>query len=79
VNAEDPSKQKELESLPKIAYVDTETRLPDMVRIAGETRVFKFSQTPPSSVQTLPDDLAAEIKNGNEIRAKRNAAPQAEY
>jgi hypothetical protein len=79
VNAEDPSKQKGLESLPTIAYVDAETHLPIMVRAAGETRVFNFSQTPPTSMQTLPDDLAAEIKIGDEIRAKRTAAPHTEY
>ncbi|HEY0258093.1 MAG TPA: hypothetical protein VGC39_11665 [Candidatus Methylacidiphilales bacterium] len=79
VNAGDPSKQKELESLAKIALVDAETRLPVMVRAEGETRVFKFTESPPASVQTLPEDLASEIKEGDEIRAKRTAAPQREY
>lgn len=79
LNAEDPSQQNKLGSLPKIAYIDAETRLPVMVRAAGETRVFKFTQPPPTSIQSLPGDLADEIKQGDEIRAQRNAAPQREY
>lgn len=79
VPAGTPGKLKELESLPTIAYIDAETRLPILVRAAGETRMFKFTQPPPTSIQTLPDELADEIKKGDEIRAKRNAAPQREY
>jgi len=78
VNVAEPAGQKALESLPTIAYIDAETRLPMLVRAGDETRTFKFT-SPPTSNQTLPADLADEIKKGDEIRAKRNAAPQREY
>jgi hypothetical protein len=79
VEAGNPDKQKALDLLPTVAYVDAETHLPVMVRVAGETRVFKFAQPPPASIQSLPSDLAEEIRQGDEIRAKRNAAPRQEY
>jgi hypothetical protein len=75
-SALDPGK---IDSLPKIACIDAATRLPTMARAAGETRVFTFTQPPPTAAQTLPDDLAAEIKTGNQLRAKRQAAPETEY
>ncbi len=79
VNAQDPTKLKVLDTLPTLAYVDAETRLPVMARADGVTRAFSFTQPPPTSLQTLPADLADEIKKGAELRAKRAAAPLKEY
>jgi hypothetical protein len=73
----DLTKQK-LDAVPTIAYLDAETRLPVMARAGDETRVFQFTQAP-TSLQTLPEDLASEIKAGDALRAQRNAAPQKEY
>lgn len=52
-----------------IAYVDADSRLPILVRINGETRAYRFDAAP-AQVQTLPVDLADQIKKGEEARAR---------
>ena len=79
LNVADPAGQAKLQTLPKVAYVDSTTHLPVMVRTPSETRQFTFSPHPPSSVQTLPADLADEIKAGEAIRSQRTGAPAREY
>lgn len=74
----DLSDQKVLQELPTIAYVDAKTRLPVRVKKHEAVSVYKF-MPPPGAMLTIPPDLAAEIKAGEEIRAKSNAAPMREY
>ena len=74
----DVNDAKALEGQPVIAYVDAATRLPASVRENGVTRIYSYS-TPPSVPLTIPEDLAASIKRGEELKAKFNAAPQKEY
>jgi hypothetical protein len=60
----DPKAQKAtLEHEPKVAYIDAATRLPVALRLPGEIRQFRFTDPSPSTVLTLPPDLAAQIRN----------------
>jgi hypothetical protein len=51
-----------------VAYVDLKTRLPVEAQISGETRAYQFLNGP-TTMQTLPDDLAAQITRGEKARA----------
>jgi hypothetical protein len=74
----DLSNTKLLQELPTIAFVDAKSRLPVRVKDKDVLRTYKFL-TPPGAMQVVPADLAAEIKKGDEIKAKFNAAPSREY
>lgn len=74
----DVSNTKALQTQPTIAYIDGDTRLPARVTENGVVRTYKFEKIP-EVVQKLPDDLSAEIKQGEEIRSKFSAAPSREY
>ena len=63
--------QKQLKSLDAVALVDADTRLPVEIRADGETRTFQFDP-PPTRMQTLPADLTAQIKKGDDARTRLN-------
>jgi hypothetical protein len=67
--------KKALDAQHAIAYVDQAARLPVMVRVNGVTRTYSYP-APPSAPLTLPQDLTAELKRREEIKAKFSAAPQ---
>jgi len=61
-----------------IAYVDASTRLPVRFKSGDVTRIYSFaSEAPP--MLALPADLAQEIREGKERRAKVFVAPKREY
>ena len=62
---------KKLAGIDTVAYVDAETRLPVEVRSHGETRVFQFDP-PPKRMQTLPAELLAQIRKGDDARTRLN-------
>lgn len=67
-----PDKQidiKKLKSYPIWAIVNEETRRPAMVSMYGTMRVYSYD-TPPTTIQSLPSDLKAAIKKGEEVRAR---------
>lgn len=66
------------ESLPTVACIDAVTRLPVLVRIRGETRKFTFCD-PPAEMQTLPSDLAEQVKKAEEARTRLHQQPQRPY
>jgi hypothetical protein len=74
----DVNDAKALERQSLIAYIDVETRLPSIVRERNVVCTYAF-YPPPGTIQALPPDLAAEIKAGDEKRAKLNSAPVKEY
>lgn len=70
--------EKKLDALEVVAYVDVETRLPVELRMPGELRTFQFDE-PPTQMQTLPADLAAQIKRGEEGRKRLNQLASRPY
>ena len=66
-----------LQKQPFIAYIDAQSRLPANVIEENVIRSYKFTTAP--AALALPPELAAEIKQGDAIRAKRNAAPAREF
>ena len=66
---------KALSSPPKVAYIDANTRLPATLRVGEVVQNYSFL-TPPGSPLSLPADLQASIKKGDEIRAKADLAPK---
>jgi len=65
-------------TLPTVALIDSETRLPVEVHNGGIIRVFQFADQAPA-MQTLPPDLAEEIKKGDEGRARLDQRPPRPY
>ena len=66
----DPAQQAaRLKTATVIAYIDATSRLPILVRNRDETRVYRFGP-PPVEMQSLPADLASQIKQGVEGRAR---------
>ena len=63
------------ESLPTVACIDAVTRLPVLVRMNGGTRKFTFGN-PPAEIQTLPSDLAEQVKKAEEARTRLHQQPQ---
>ena len=55
-----------------VACVDSETRLPLVVKIGDEIRVYSFG-SPPDGMQVLPSDLAQQIQRGKEGRLRLGA------
>ncbi|CAN5720421.1 hypothetical protein BH09VER1_BH09VER1_34650 [soil metagenome] len=74
----DVNNAKALQAQPNIGYVDGDSRLPIRVTENNVVRTYRFEKIP-ETMQKIPDDLLAEIKQGDEIRAKFNAAPSREY
>jgi hypothetical protein len=74
----DFSSQAKLDAQNKVAYIDASTRLPIFLRIGDVTRTYTYSN-PPTSMQVLPGDLAAEIEQGKRNRAIISSAPAKEY
>ena len=62
-------RQKRMEAVNEIAYIDADTRLPIAVRSGAELQTYHFEQ-PPTAMQSLPADLADQIKKGAEARAR---------
>ena len=71
INLSNAKDAKKLEKLDTVGYVDAKTRLPVEVRSHGETRVFQFDP-PPKRMQTLPTELVAQIRRGNDARTRLN-------
>ena len=71
INLADVKEIAQLASQPVVAYIDAKSRLPLGLKIGGEQRKYTFL-TPPSAMQVLPPDLAAEIKKGEDGRARLN-------
>jgi len=64
-----PDSLKKLESLNAVAFVDAESRLPVEAGASGVIRYFQFADAP-SDKLTLPPDLAQQIQQGEEGRAR---------
>ncbi len=60
--------EKRITLVSSIAYIDAESRLPIAVRTRSSLRTFHFN-VPPTEVQSLPPDLAAQVRKGKEGRA----------
>lgn len=60
---------KKLDELGRVALIDATTRFPVEVRMDGVIRYYQFGDAPDMRL-TLPPDLLAQIKNGNEARAR---------
>lgn len=74
----DVAKPADLNAQPVIAYVDASTRLPVRYKNRDVVRSYSFApESPPRLV--LPADLAQEIRDGKERRAKVFAVPKREY
>ena len=74
----DFSNPVKIQAQPIVAYVDAETRLPALFKKGGVIQNYIFS-APPANIQSLPADLAKQIKDGSERRAKLFGAPKQEY
>jgi len=68
----------QLAGMDNILLVDATSRLPVEARAKGVVRVFAF-MAPPSQKLVLEDDLVAQIKAGNEGRARLNQRPPRPY
>ena len=78
-NATDPAALKQqVDALPIVAYVDAETRLPISLRMGRTVRSYRFG-SPPTAMQTLPADLAAEVKKGEDARTRTNTLAPRPY
>ena len=75
VDLADPAK---LKTLPVIAYIDAATRLPVVFKNKEVIQQYTFVNAP-TDMQAFPADLAQEIKDGNERRAKVFALPHNVY
>ena len=63
-----------LESRETISYIDAESRLPVLVRIGGETRIYRFAG-PPAEMQSLPADVQERVKKAEEARSRLHQLP----
>ena len=61
-------RSEKIASLASVAYINATTRLPFQVTFHHVTRTYQFG-TPPTDVQSLPDDLAQAIKKARESAA----------
>lgn len=79
VNATDAAGWKQqVDALPVVAYIDAETRLPISLRTGRTVRSYRFG-SPPTAMQTLPPDLNAEIKKGEDARTRTNTLAPRPY
>ena len=79
VDADDADALKrQLDALPVVAYIDTETRLPVSLRMGRTVHFYRFG-SPPTAMQTLPADLTAEIKKGEDARLRTNTLAPRPY
>jgi hypothetical protein len=60
---------EDLPLLPALALVSEKTRLPVLMRAGGVTQKFAF-ETPPTAVQSLPEDLLQQIRTAAEARER---------
>jgi hypothetical protein len=67
-----------LDTLPTVAYIDAETRLPVQVRENGVSRAFQFA-SPPTEVLSLPPDLEANLQKVEQTRARLSQPPPRPY
>lgn len=66
----DPAQQAAaIKAAPVVALIDAETRFPIVVRTQSEVRTYRFGPAP-TQMQILPNDLATQIKQGDEGRAR---------
>jgi len=69
---------KDLEALPRVAYIDAESRLPVQVQENGTIRFFRFN-SPPTDMLTPPPDLEQELKKAKEIQDRFSRPMQQTY
>jgi hypothetical protein len=69
---------EKLDSLPTVAYIDAQSRLPVRVREDGIQRAYQFL-APPTSMLSLPPDLAQTLKKADDTRARLSQPPPRPY
>jgi len=67
-----------LAALANVAFIDADTRLPVEVRSGGIIQYYQFASQAPA-MQSLPPDLAEQIKKGEEGRKKLDTRPPRPY
>ena len=79
LDATDSAKlKKQLDTQDVVAYVDADSRLPISMRMGRTVQAYRFG-VPPAEMQVLPQDLQAEIKRGEDARARLNVMAPRPY